>query len=105
MKKLLKQVGQQIKDLVEPPAKPSSLVLRQHKICQTINKALVTKQAVHVIYGQETFTGDIIKYDKTTGQFVLKNFPKNLSVILKVKDIDHMSLVPDSIRQSQKIAP
>ena len=46
--------------------------------------------------------GDIVKYDKEAGKLILKNFKKNMSVIIAISDIDKLTLVPPTIKQSQK---
>lgn len=70
----------------------------------TIQLALYKGSAVHVIYGNKSFTGDIVKFDEKRRRLVLKNFSKNMGSIIPIDDIKRVRLVPDTIRQSQKTA-
>ncbi|MGT2711046.1 hypothetical protein [Streptococcus oriscaviae] len=71
-------------------------------LLNTIQLALYKKAAVHVIYGNKSFTGDIVKWDDKRQQLILKNFKKSVTSIIRMRDIKRISLVPDSIRQSQR---
>ncbi|MBM7643005.1 hypothetical protein [Streptococcus loxodontisalivarius] len=83
------------------PKKPHAINLKQNQLTKTLQDAIQSQSAVHVIYSQKSFTGDIIRYDKETGQLVLKNFQQNISAIIAFSDIDRISLVPDTVKQSQ----
>ena len=67
----------------------------------TIQLALYKDSAIHVIYGNKSFTGDIVKLDEKRQRIILKNFKKNVTSIINFKDIQRVRLVPDSIKQSQ----
>ncbi|HEM5457771.1 TPA: hypothetical protein U1606_001267 [Streptococcus suis] len=67
----------------------------------TIQLALYKGSAVHVIYGNKSFTGDIVKLDEKRQRIILKNFKKNVTSIINFKDIQRVRLVPDGIKQSQ----
>lgn len=72
-------------------------------ILATIQLALYKKAAIHVIYSRhKSITGEIAKWDDRRQQLVVKNFAKNLSAIIYLRDIQKISLVPDTITKSQK---
>lgn len=72
-------------------------------ILATIQLALYKKAAIHVIYSRKkSITGEIAKWDDKRQQLIVKNFSKNLSAIIYLRDIEKISLVPDTITQSQK---
>ena len=72
-------------------------------ILATLQLALYKKAAIHVIYSrQKSITGEILKWDDKRQQLVIKNFKKNLSAIIRLEDIQKISLVPDAITKSQK---
>lgn len=83
------------------PASPSQ---QETAILNTIQLALYKKAAVHVIYGNKSFTGDITKFDPVRQQLILKNFQKNITAILSLKEIQRIRLVPSSIQETQKQA-
>ncbi len=96
---LLEQVnhflGTSVPKTIETETRPVS----QH--LDTIQKALYKKAAVHVIYSDRSFTGDIVKLDQDRQQLVVKNFDKRVTTIIRLADIKRISLVPDSVRKSQ----
>ncbi|MBY5033844.1 hypothetical protein K6V78_01945 [Streptococcus gallolyticus] len=76
---------------------------KQEKLLETIDLALYKQAAVHVIYGrQKSFTGEIVKFDKERKRLVMKNFSKNMGSIIHLEEIKRISLVPETIRKSQK---
>lgn len=77
--------------------------LEQELILDKIQLALYKKAAVHVIYSnQKSITGEIIKWDEKRQQLIVKNFNKNVSAIIRLRTIRKISLVPESIRITQK---
>ena len=68
----------------------------------SIKLAIFKKSAIHVIYNNKSFTGEIMKFDEERQQLILKNFKKNITVIISIKDIQRVSLVPETIKMSQK---
>ncbi len=48
---------------------------------------LYIKSAVHVIYGDRSFTGDIVKYDTDRQRIIMKNFKRQVTSIIKIEDI------------------
>lgn len=76
--------------------------LSKQDILDSIQLALYKKAAVHVIYSnQKSITGEIIKWDDKRQQLIVKNFAKNMSAIIRLRTIQKISLVPDSIKKSQ----
>lgn len=75
----------------------------QAEMVDNIQLALHKKAAVHVIYSnQKSITGEIVKWDSRRQQLIVKNFSKNLTAIIRLRTIQKISLVPDSIKKSQK---
>ena len=60
------------------------------------------KQGVHVIFSNKSFTGDIVKYDQERRQLIVKNFKKSMSTIIRISEIQKISLVPNNIRIAQQ---
>lgn len=79
--------------------------LEDDKIIQIIELALRKKQGVHVIFQNKSFTGDIVKYDQERKQLIVKNFKKSMSTIIRISDIQKISLVPHTIRIAQQKTP
>ena len=50
----------------------------------------------------ESFTGDIVKYDQERRQLIVKNFKKSMSTIIRISEIQKISLVPNNIRIAQQ---
>lgn len=71
-------------------------------IKQMIQRALDKKSAVHVIYSDRDFIGDIVKYDGQKEQLILQNFKRSITLIIQFNEIKKVSLIPDNIRKSQK---
>ena len=67
-----------------------------------IEQALRKKQGVHVIFSNKSFTGDIVKYDQERRQLIVKNFKKSMSTIIRISEIQKISLVPNNIRIAQQ---
>lgn len=70
------------------------------KIIQT---ALHKRAAVHVIYSDKNFTGDIVRYSSQKKQLILKNFKRSVTVIIPLEEIKKISILPDSIKRSQHL--
>ena len=73
------------------------------QLLHTILQAQKEHEAVHVIYLDKSFTGDIVKYDKEANKLILKNFQKNMSAIISISDIKRLTLVPKTVRDSQRL--
>ena len=100
MKDLLKQALQKVHDFVNGyedsiPEKSDSLVAR-------LEEAIAKKKAVHIIFAESSFTGDIIKYDTNRQQIIGKNFSKNVTRIIRISDIKRLRFVPSTVQQAQK---
>ncbi|MGT2933341.1 hypothetical protein [Streptococcus catagoni] len=102
MKSLLKLIRSSLYDFVEKkPQQKQNICLKSNQIISTIMDSQKKQIPVHVIYQAKHFTGDIVKYDKDKGQVFLKNFQKNLTAIIALSDIDKVSLVPSTVKDSQ----
>lgn len=101
MKKTLRTFMKRLGDFVEMRQKPTVISLKSNKISTTIKLAQTEQLALHVIYSDRSFTGDLVKYDKKEGKLILKNFQKNMSVIIPIEKIDRLTTVPPTIRKSQ----
>lgn len=76
--------------------------LEDERITEIIHQALRKKQGVHVIFSNKSFTGDIVKYDQERRQLIVKNFKKSMSTIIRISEIQKISLVPNNIRIAQQ---
>ncbi|MDU4887312.1 MAG: hypothetical protein E6X42_01940 [Streptococcus parasanguinis] len=76
--------------------------LEDERIIDIIQQALRKKQGVHVIFSNKSFTGDIVKYDQERRQLIVKNFKKSMSTIIRISEIQKISLVPNNIRIAQQ---
>ena len=70
-------------------------------IC-TIEQAIQKKTAVHVILAETSFTGDIVKYDTSRQQIIVKNFTRNMTRIIRIGDIKRIRFVPSTVEKAQK---
>ena len=68
----------------------------------TIEQAIQKKTAVHVILTETSFTGDIVKYDVSRQQIIVKNFSKNVTRIIRISDIKRLRFVPSTVQKAQK---
>lgn len=73
-----------------------------NSLTATIEQAIQKKSAVHVILAETSFTGDIVKYDTSRQQIVVKNFTKNVTRIIRIADIKRLRFVPSTVQRAQK---
>ena len=73
-----------------------------HKLSQTIQEAQEKHLALHAIYEEKSFTGDLVKWDTAHNKLILKNIKHNISAIIPIDAIKHLTLVPPTVRQSQE---
>ena len=71
-------------------------------LISTIEQAIQKKTAVHVILAETSFTGDIVKYDTSRQQIVVKNFTRNVTRIIRIADIKRLRFVPSTVQRAQK---
>lgn len=71
-------------------------------LISTIEQAIQKKTAVHVILAETSFTGDIVKYDVSRQQIIVKNFTKNVTRIIRIGDIKRIRFVPSTVEKAQK---
>ena len=67
-----------------------------------IEQAIQKKTAVHVILAETSFTGDIVKYDVSRQQIIVKNFTRNVTRIIRIGDIKRLRFVPSTVQKAQK---
>ena len=102
MKKFLRTIFEHIREFVEPSKKSPDIVLKTNQLLHTILQAQKEHEAVHVIYLDKSFTGDIVKYDQERRQLIVKNFKTSMSTIIRISEIQKISLVPNNIRIAQQ---
>ena len=100
MKLLMKQVVEKVKSFLDGRDEPISST--SDLLIEAIQKALQKKTAVHIIFSETSFTGDIIKYDTERQQLIVKNFTKNMTRIIRISDIRRISFVPTTVQTAQK---
>ena len=71
-------------------------------LTSAIKEAVQKKTAVHIIFSDASFTGDIIKFDTDRQQITVKNFAKNMTRIIRIPDIRKISFVPSTVQTAQK---
>lgn len=74
----------------------------REEIKNNLELALYKKAAIHVIYSNRSFTGDIVKYDTDQQRIIMKNFKRRVTSIINIEDIKKITLVPESVKTSQK---
>lgn len=104
MIKIFKQIIEAFKDFIDPKEKPTLEEITKRQLLNIIKQAIQNESSVHVIYQDKSFTGDILRYEKSSEKLVLKNFQRNISAIIAVDDIHKISIVPHSIKISQKLS-
>lgn len=76
--------------------------IEDNSLTAMIEQAIQKKTAVHVILAETSFTGDIVKYDTSRQQIVVKNFTKNVTRIIRITDIKRLRFVPSTVQRAQK---
>ena len=76
--------------------------IEDNPLTAMIEQAIQKKSAVHVILAETSFTGDIVKYDTSRQQIVVKNFTKNVTRIIRIADIKRLRFVPSTVQRAQK---
>lgn len=71
-------------------------------LISTIEQSIQKKTAVHVILAETSFTGDIVKYDTSRQQIIVKNFTRNVTRIIRIGDIKRIRFVPSTVEKAQK---
>lgn len=103
MKKFLSALQHQITDFMNGKKVDEDKIRLSADVLRNIDLAIRKKAGVHVIFADKSFTGDIVKFDQERGQLIVKNFQKSMSTIIRVSDIKRISLVPNEVRQSQRL--
>ena len=76
--------------------------IEDNSLTAMIEQAIQKKTAVHVILAETSFTGDIVKYDTSRQQIIVKNFSKNVTLIIRISDIKRLRFVPSTVQTAQK---
>lgn len=76
--------------------------IEDNSLTAMIEQAIQKKTAVHVILAETSFTGDIVKYDTSRQQIIVKNFTKNVTRIIRTTDIKRLRFVPSTVQRAQK---
>ena len=76
--------------------------IEDNSLTATIEQAIQKKSAVHVILTETSFTGDIVKYDVSRQQIIVKNFTRNVTRIIRIGDIKRIRFVPSTVQKAQK---
>ena len=76
--------------------------IEDNSLTAMIEQAIQKKTAVHVILAETSFTGDIVKYDTSRQQIIVKNFTKNVTRIIRISDIKRLRFVPSTVQRAQK---
>ena len=100
MKDLFKHLQQKVHNFFNGRAEPDHS--KADSLTATIKEAVLKKTAVHIIFADTSFTGDIIKYDTDRQQIIVKNFAKNVTRIIRIPDIQKISFVPSTVQTAQK---
>ncbi|WP_029186331.1 hypothetical protein [Streptococcus suis] len=103
MKRFLEVILEQVNIFLGNSKAPKTIEPdSKEEIKNNLELALYKKAAIHVIYNDRSFTGDIVKYDKERQRIIMKNFKRQVTSIIKIEDINKVTLVPDSIKTSQQ---
>ena len=100
MKDLFNYIQQKFQGFLNGREEPDHS--KADSLTSAIKEALLKKTAVHIIFSDTSFTGDIIKFDTDRQQIIVKNFAKNVSRIIRVSDIRRVTFVPSTIQTAQK---
>ena len=76
--------------------------IEDNSLTALIEQAIQKKTAVHIILAETSFTGDIVKYDTSRQQIIVKNFTKNVTRIIRISDIKRLRFVPSTVQRAQK---
>ena len=100
MRQTFKLVLDKLQGFLNGNAEPHQT--EDNSLTATIEQAIQKKSAVHVILAETSFTGDIVKYDVSRQQIIVKNFTKNVTRIIRISDIKRLRFVPSTVQQAQK---
>ena len=76
--------------------------IEDNSLTAMIEQAIQKKSAVHIILADTSFTGDIVKYDVSRQQIIVKNFTRNVTRIIRIGDIKRIRFVPSTVEKAQK---
>lgn len=103
MKKIFAPLVDYVNSLILDKHKPQPIKIHPRRdINKILDQAVAQKSAVHVIYLDRHFTGDIVKFDRQKKQLILKNFKRTMTTIIALDDIKKVSILPNSIQITQE---
>ena len=100
MKLLFKKTLEKVQSFLYGQDEPTPI--QNNSLATTIQQAIQKKTAVHVILAETSFTGDIVKYDVSRQQIIVKNFTRNVTRIIRIADIKRLRFVPSTVQRAQK---
>ena len=100
MKHKFHQVLDKIHDFLNGHDQPDQT--ETNSLTATIEEAIQKQTAVHLILSETSFTRDIIKYDHQRQQIMVKNFGKDVTRIIRIRDIQRLRFVPSTVQTAQK---
>ncbi|EHJ57569.1 hypothetical protein HMPREF9318_00817 [Streptococcus urinalis FB127-CNA-2] len=102
MKTIFKKVKAILLDFIESNPKPKEINLKANQLLHSIEKAQIEKTAIHVIVNNTSFSGQILKFDKSEGKLFLQNFQENVTNIISIYEIDRLTPIPQTIKKTQE---
>ena len=100
MRHKFQQVLDKIHDFLNGHDQPDQT--ESNSLTATIEEAVQKQTAVHLILSETSFTGDIVKYDVSRQQIIVKNFTRNVTRIIRIADIKRLRFVPSTVQRAQK---
>ena len=100
MRQTFKLVLDKLQGFLNGNAEPHQT--EDNSLTATIEQAIQKKSAVHIILADTSFTGDIVKYDVSLQQIIVKNFTRNVTRIIRIGDIKRIRFVPSTVEKAQK---
>ena len=100
MRQTFKLVINKLQGFLNGNAEPHQT--EDNSLTATIKQAIQKKSAVHVILAETSCTGDIVKYDLSRQQIIVKNFTRNVTRIIRIGDIKRIRFVPSTVEKAQK---
>ncbi|KHD46053.1 hypothetical protein ACVRZD_01805 [Streptococcus hongkongensis] len=99
MKSLVNIIKSSLYDFIEGQPHHSSkndkaISLTSNRNISLIKHAMANDLAIHAICPDKNVTGKIIKYQKEQGQLIMENSDGNLSLIVRISEIQKISLLP-----------
>ena len=100
MRETFKLVLDKLQGFLNGNAEPHQT--EDNSLTATIEQAIQKKSAVHVILAETSFTGELVNYDVSRQQIIVKNFTRNVTRIIRIGDIKRIRFVPSTVEKAQK---